>query len=87
MRWRGTKNSALLSRAEAAGFDVLITLDDDMKPEQNMVRRRIAILVLRPERQGKEATRALAGDVLLALPTIEPGEIRVIAGLTDERKK
>ena len=66
---------------------MLITLDDDMKPEQNMVRRRIAILVLRPERQGKEATRALAGDVLLALPTIEPGEIRVIAGLTDERKK
>jgi predicted nuclease of predicted toxin-antitoxin system len=68
--WRGTGNGALLNRAEKAGFDVLVTLDDDMTPEQNMQGRKISILVLKPNEQGKAATRALAGRVLKALNDI-----------------
>jgi predicted nuclease of predicted toxin-antitoxin system len=83
LHWRGTDNGALLTQAEMAGFDVLVTLDDDMKPEQNMEGRRIAILVLKPEAQGKAATKAPAGRVLLALSTLKPGEIRVV-GHRDE---
>ena len=60
LNWKGTKNGALLTRAEAAGFDVLITLDDDMEPEQNMAGRRIAVLVVKLEKQGKQAARAAA---------------------------
>ena len=78
--WRGIKNGMLLTRAEAAGFKVLITLDDDMEPEQNMTARSIAILVLKPRRQGKGAARELAGNVILALQTLAPGEIRMIRG-------
>jgi hypothetical protein len=77
--WKGTKNGALLTRAEDAGFELLITMDDDIEPEQNMAGRRIAILVLKLKKQGKQATRALAPRVLAALPTIQPGEIRVLA--------
>jgi predicted nuclease of predicted toxin-antitoxin system len=76
--WRGTKNGALLTRAEQVGFDVLITLDDDMKPEQNMSGRKIAVLVVKPAEQGKQAMKAMARHVLLALTTIEAGEIRVV---------
>jgi predicted nuclease of predicted toxin-antitoxin system len=79
LQWRGTKNGALLNRAELAGFDVLITLDDDMGPEQNMAERKIAVLVLKPKAQGKQATRDLAGRVLLALGKIAVGEIRVVS--------
>ncbi len=83
LRWRGTKNGALLTRAERSGFDVLVTLDDDMEPEQNMTGRRISVLVLKPDKQGKAATKALASRVLHAIPTLGPGEIRVI-GLFSE---
>lgn len=50
LHWEGTKNGALLSRAERAGFDVLVTTDGNMGGEQNMRNRRIAILVLRPRK-------------------------------------
>jgi predicted nuclease of predicted toxin-antitoxin system len=76
--WRGTENGQLLSRAEHAGFDVLVTLDDDIEKEQNMAGRRIAILVVKPAEQGKQAMRMLAPVVLDALTEIRPGEIRVI---------
>ena len=77
--WQGTKNGALLTRAETAGFEVLITLDDNMQTEQNMTGRRIAVLVLRPAGQGKKAVSELAGDVLLALAEITHGEIRTVS--------
>src|SRR6185312_14174214 len=75
--WAGTKNGALLSRAERAGFDVLLTLDDDMEGEQTMAGRRIAVVVVKPAGQGKGPTRAMAGKFLVALTAIQPGEIRI----------
>jgi len=76
--WRGIQNGALLARAEKEGFDVLITLDSDMKGEQNMSGRKIAVLVMRPVEQGKAALKPIAELVLEALDSIRPGEIRVV---------
>ena len=76
--WRGTKNGELLRRAEKAGFDVLITLDGDMAAEQNMSGRRIAVLVLKPREQGKQPLTELAGRAASTLPSLVPGEIRVL---------
>jgi len=76
--WRGTQNGALLTRAEKAGFDVLITLDDDMEGEQNMSGRRLAVVVLKPRKQGKVAAAELAESLLSALAELKPGEIRVV---------
>jgi hypothetical protein len=36
----------LLNAAEAAGFDVLVTTDKNMRYQQDLVRRKIAIVVL-----------------------------------------
>ena len=76
--WAGTVNGALLSRAENAGFEVLLTTDGNMAAEQNMSRRDVAVLVLRPSEGGKQPLRDLAGRILLALPDLQPGEIRVV---------
>ena len=76
--WSGTKNGALLTRAEQAGFDALLTLDDDMESEQNMEGRKIAVLVLKPAGQGKAPMKAMGSQVLLALTTLKPGEIRTV---------
>jgi len=44
--WEELKNAVLLSEAEAAGFDVLITADQNIEHQQNLSGRRLAIVVL-----------------------------------------
>jgi predicted nuclease of predicted toxin-antitoxin system len=44
--WSGKQNGELLSLAEAA-FDVLVTLDTNLRYQQNLASRRIAIVILR----------------------------------------
>ena len=44
--WSTLKNSELLAVAEAEGFDVLVTTDLQLKYQQNLSTRSIAIVVL-----------------------------------------
>jgi hypothetical protein len=44
--WSTLKNGALLAAAEQAGFDALVTTDQQLRYQQNLSGRRIAILVL-----------------------------------------
>ena len=42
----GLKNGRLLEAAEAAGFEVLITVDQSIPDQQNMAGRRISLVIL-----------------------------------------
>lgn len=44
--WERVSNGELLTLAEAAGFEVLVTTDKNMQYQQNLKGRRIAIVVL-----------------------------------------
>ena len=44
--WSTLDNGALIAAAESAGFDVFITTDKNLKYQQSLADRRIAILVL-----------------------------------------
>ena len=44
--WSTLQNGALISRAEAAGFDLLITTDKNWKYQQNLNERSLAVVVL-----------------------------------------
>src|SRR5580693_2679106 len=44
--WDKLKNGDLLAAAEEAGFDLLLTTDKNMRYQQNLAGRKIAILVL-----------------------------------------
>ena len=44
--WDTLKNGELLYAAEAAGFDVLLTTDKNIRYQQNLSQRKIAIVVL-----------------------------------------
>jgi len=44
--WDKLTNGDLLAEAERAGFDVLLTADKNMRYQQNLSGRRIAIVVL-----------------------------------------
>jgi len=44
--WSTLQNGSLISQAEAAGFDVLITTDKNWKYQQNLSERSLAVVVL-----------------------------------------
>jgi hypothetical protein len=44
--WDKLSNGELLSAAEQAGFDLLLTTDKNMRYQQNLANRKIAIVVL-----------------------------------------
>lgn len=46
MGWGGSSNEELLDKAEQAGFDVFILADKNLRYQQNLSKRRIAILEL-----------------------------------------
>ena len=46
MGWAGTKNGRLLDAAEAAGFDILLTVDRNIEHQQNLRGRSISLVVL-----------------------------------------
>ena len=84
--WKGIKNGELLSKAEQAGFDVLVTFDGNI-PKQNVVAgRTISVYVHKPQGQGLNATRSLVGDLLVALSLNEPGQVVTITNRPPTRK-
>ena len=44
--WSSLKNGELLDAAEKQGFEVLVTTDSNLKYQQNLKSRRIAVVVL-----------------------------------------
>jgi predicted nuclease of predicted toxin-antitoxin system len=71
MGWGQLKNGDLLRAAEKH-FDVLVTSDKNLKHQQNLAGRKLAILVL--PTNDWTVLRAKAGIVLSALQKLGPGE-------------
>jgi hypothetical protein len=46
LKWEQIKNGDLLKAAEAAGFDVMVTGDQNIRYQQNLMERKIALVVL-----------------------------------------
>lgn len=44
--WSGLRNGELIAEAEAAGFEVLVTTDTNLRYQQNLANRVIAVIVL-----------------------------------------
>ena len=74
MAWTGLDNGALLAAAEAQ-FDALITTDRNLRYQQNLTGRRLAILVLPttswPKIRDHAAQVAAAVDALRAGDVVE----------------
>lgn len=75
MGWAGKKNGELLALMAANGFEVLLTVDQNLRHQQNLAAAGVAVLVL------VAATNRLADLLPLmpaagaALATIRPGDV------------
>ena len=69
--WATLKNGVLLSVAEEAGFDVLVTADKNIRYQQNLAGRKIAIVVLTQLRWG--LVRRMSIEIAAAVNAAIPG--------------
>ena len=71
--WSTLRNGALLDRAEAEGFELLITTDQSLHHQQNLAGRRLAVLVLMSTSWPRIEARAGADRIAAAIDGIAPG--------------
>ena len=73
----GLKNGALLS-AGAAGFDVIVTTDQEIPHQQNLRDRRISMLILCGRTNRLADLRGLVSDALNAIDSIGRGQTVIV---------
>ena len=69
--WSTLQNGELLSTAEDEGFEVLVTTDQNLKYQQNLKNRQIAVVVLMTT-SWPQIERAV-NRVVAALNSVKPG--------------
>ena len=74
MGWAGRSNGDLLALAEPL-FDVFLTMDANLHYQQNLLVRRLAIVVLRARSNRYADLAPLAPSIDSAIEAIEPGAV------------
>jgi hypothetical protein len=69
--WSGLKNGALLDAAEAAGFDLLITVDQELSYQQNLTGRKMGLMVL--STNNWSFIKAGIGEIVAGINAAKPG--------------
>ena len=75
--WAGLKNGALLREA-AEQFDVLVTMDKNLRFQQNLAAHEIGVVLIRAHSNRIDDLRPLVPQIREAVAASEPGKIRVV---------
>jgi len=78
-RLAGLKNGDLLRAAEAAKFDVLLTVDQGIEYQQNLTAKKLAIVIFRAKSNRLKDLLSLVPTCLARIKSIQPGQIVKIA--------
>lgn len=70
----GLENGELLTAAETAGFQVF-TVDQGIEYQQNLIGRRLSIIILRATSNRLNDLLPLASICLARIKSVEPGEV------------
>ena len=71
----GLKNGRLLEAAEAAGFDVLITVDQNIPDQQNLSQRKIGMVILCGRTNRLRDLELLVPAAISALRSVRAGDV------------
>ena len=71
---KGKTNGELLIAAEAAGYEVLLTVDQGIPYQQPIAARRLSIILLRCRTNQIDDLLPLVGAIVQALETIQPSQ-------------
>ncbi len=76
--FQGLKNGQLLDRADQAGYQVLITVDQGVPHQQSLVQRGIAILIVRARTNQLQDLLPMVAEILAALGEVRPGSAVIV---------
>lgn len=71
--WQGLENGALLDAAEQAGFDLLLTCDQNVRYQQNFAGRKLALVILSSNHW--PTLRRIAARIARAVDFVQAGQI------------
>lgn len=71
----GRMNGELLNAAEAAKFDVFLTVDQGIEYQQDLTGRNIAIIILRPKSNRLSDLLPHVSACLAHIESVRPGQI------------
>lgn len=77
-RWSDLDDGPLLDAAER-DFDAFVTMDQNLRFQQNLRNRRLRIILLRAPRNSLPALAPVAPAVLSALAEMSVGELRILS--------
>lgn len=78
LSWESLANGRLLDSTEGAGFQVLLTVDQNLRFQQNIGRRRVSLCVIEARRIDIESLAMYVPDILTALQgEVSPGSVIV----------
>ena len=75
---KGKKNGELLRAAEAAGYDVLLTVDQGIPKQQSLRERKISVVLIRSRTNQTEDLLPLVPAIVQALTWIQAGQTMVV---------
>lgn len=75
MGWSGKKNGELLQLMNGQGFEVLVTVDQNIRLQQNLQGAGIAVVILIASSNRLADLVPLAPSALASLGSIKPGDI------------
>ena len=76
---KGKKNGELLYAAQAAGYDVLLTVDQGISEEVKRADRKLSIILIRSQTNQLEDLLTLAPAILEILASLPSGQIVVVS--------
>ena len=71
--WQGLENGELLDEAEQAGFDMLLTCDQNVRYQQNFAGRTLAVVILSSNHW--PSSRVVADRIATAIDFVQPGQV------------
>jgi hypothetical protein len=71
--WQGLENGALLDAAENAGFDLLLTCDQNVQYQQNFASRKLSLVILSSNHW--PSLRRVAARIASAVDFLQTGQI------------
>jgi hypothetical protein len=75
MGWAGKRNGELLALMAGAGFDVLLTVDQNLRYQQNLAATGVAVVVMAAASNRLADLLPLIPAVSAALDSIQAGEV------------
>lgn len=73
MGWRGKKNGELLELMKQEGFGILLTIDQNLRYQQNLQQAGIAVIVIKAKSNKTKHLLPAIPQVLAAVSVIQPG--------------